>query len=544
MVVVMQEGASADAVDRVVARLEVMGYAVHRSAGANRIILGVVGTDAKGDPRLVETFEGVQEVVHISEPFKLASRAFRPSGTVIVMGDLRIGGDEVVVMAGPCSAESDDQVQSTAAAVKRAGAKVLRGGAFKPRSSPYAFQGLGEDGLRMLRDAADAHNLKLVSEVMDPSQIEVVDRYADIFQIGARNMQNFALLRELGRARKPVLLKRGISATIEEWLLSAEYVLGGGNMEVILCERGIRTFETVHAQHPRHLRDPDRQEAEPPARVRGPQPRHRAPRQGGADGARRRRGGCRRLDHRGAHRSRSGPERRRADDVPVPVRSADGRTAYHRSGDRAVDLRGAGGPAGMGRAVTSSGRRLPVLGGAQGSGAAPSFQRIAIIGLGAVGGSLAMALREAWPASLIIGVDTHEAVEAAIRLHAIDVGAADLVVAGDADLVVLAGGLTENLGVLPFLADAIAGEAVVLVMGSAAPIAPAAQSLPDRLAIVAGLPAADVRGRGIHAASAALFRDRAWPVEAVSGPPGAVVRVQELVRAVGGVPTAAPPDAV
>jgi 3-deoxy-7-phosphoheptulonate synthase len=147
-------------------------------------------------------------------------------------------------MAGPCSAESDDQVQSTAAAVKRAGAKVLRGGAFKPRSSPYAFQGLGEDGLRMLRDAADAHNLKLVSEVMDPSQIEVVDRYADIFQIGARNMQNFALLRELGRARKPVLLKRGISATIEEWLLSAEYVLGGGNMEVILCERGIRTFET------------------------------------------------------------------------------------------------------------------------------------------------------------------------------------------------------------------------------------------------------------------------------------------------------------
>ena len=198
----------------------------------------------------------------------------------------------------------------------------------------------------------------------------------------------------------------------------------------------------------------------------------------------------------------------------------------------------------MGRAVTSSGRRLPVLGGAQGSGAAPSFQRIAIVGLGAVGGSLAMALREAWPASLVIGVDTHEAVEAAIRLHAIDVGAADLVVAGDADLVVLAGGLAENLGVLPFLADAIAGEAVVLVMGPAAPIAPAAKALPDRLVVVAGLPAADVRGRGIHAASAALFRDRAWPVEAVSGPPGAVVRVQDLVRAVGGVPSAAEPDAV
>jgi len=244
VVVVMQEGASAAAVDRVVARLEVMGYDVHRSTGANRTILGVVGTDVQGDPRLVETFEGVQEVVHISEPFKLASRAFRPSGTVIAVGDVRIGGDEVIVMAGPCSAESDEQVQATAAAVKRAGAKVLRGGAFKPRSSPYSFQGLGEDGLRMLRDAAAAHTLKLVSEVMDPSQIELVDRYADIFQVGARNMQNFSLLRELGRARKPVLLKRGISATIEEWLLSAEYVLGGGNMDVMLCERGIRTFET------------------------------------------------------------------------------------------------------------------------------------------------------------------------------------------------------------------------------------------------------------------------------------------------------------
>ena len=244
MVVVMQEGAPADAVDRVVERLEVMGYAVHRSTGANRTILGVVGTDVKGDPRLIEALEGVQEVVQISEPFKLASRAFRPSGTVITVGDVRIGGDEVIVMAGPCSAESDEQVQATAAAVKRAGAKILRGGAFKPRSSPYAFQGLGEDGLRMLRDAADTHHLKLVSEVMDPSQIDVVDRYADIFQIGARNMQNFALLREIGRARKPVLLKRGISATIEEWLLSAEYVLGGGNMDVVLCERGIRTFET------------------------------------------------------------------------------------------------------------------------------------------------------------------------------------------------------------------------------------------------------------------------------------------------------------
>jgi 3-deoxy-7-phosphoheptulonate synthase len=187
----------------------------------------------------------VQEVLRITEPYKLASRTFRPENTVITLGDVRIGGDEVVVMAGPCSAETEEQVEAAAVAVKRAGAKILRGGAFKPRSSPYSFQGLGEEGLRMLRGAADRHGLKLVSEIMDISQLETIDKYADILQVGARNMQNFTLLRELGtRTRTPVLLKRGISATIEEWLLSAEYILAGGNTSVMLCERGIRTFES------------------------------------------------------------------------------------------------------------------------------------------------------------------------------------------------------------------------------------------------------------------------------------------------------------
>jgi 3-deoxy-7-phosphoheptulonate synthase len=189
--------------------------------------------------------DGVHEVLRITEPYKLASRTFKPEGTVVVIDDLRIGGDEVIVMAGPCSAENEEQVFTTAAAVKKAGAKVFRGGAFKPRSSPYSFQGLGEEGLRMLREASDQHNMKLVSEVMDVSQIELVGRYADIYQVGARNMQNFTLLRELGHTRKPVLLKRGLSATIEEWLMSAEYILAGGNNDVILCERGIRTFETA-----------------------------------------------------------------------------------------------------------------------------------------------------------------------------------------------------------------------------------------------------------------------------------------------------------
>jgi 3-deoxy-7-phosphoheptulonate synthase len=244
MVVVMEERATDAQIEQVVARLIEMGFDVHRSTGAERTVLGAVG-QGRFDPGLIEVLDGVHEVVRISEPYKLASRTFKRENTVITVGDLRIGGDEVIVMAGPCSAESEQQVRTAAAAVRRAGAKVLRGGAFKPRSSPYSFQGMGEEGLRLLRDAANAENLKLVSEVMDTNQIELMDRYVDIFQVGARNMQNFTLLRELGRIRKPVLLKRGISATIEEWLLSAEYVLAGGNTDVILCERGIRTFETA-----------------------------------------------------------------------------------------------------------------------------------------------------------------------------------------------------------------------------------------------------------------------------------------------------------
>jgi 3-deoxy-7-phosphoheptulonate synthase len=244
MVVVMQEGATDAQVEQVVRRLVEMGMDVHKSTGVSRTVLGAVG-QGRPDAGLIEMMDGVHEVVRITSPYKLASRTFKSEPTIVTIGDVRIGGDEVIVMAGPCSAESEQQVRSTAASVRRAGAKVLRGGAFKPRSSPYSFQGLGEEGLRLLRDAATAENMALVSEVMDISQIDLIERYSDIFQVGARNMQNFTLLRELGHRRKPVLLKRGISATIEEWLLSAEYILSGGNTDVILCERGIRTFETA-----------------------------------------------------------------------------------------------------------------------------------------------------------------------------------------------------------------------------------------------------------------------------------------------------------
>ena len=243
MVVVMKERATVAQIEAIVAQLIEMGFDVHRSVGATRTVIGAVG-QGNGDAQLLAVQEGVHEVLRITEPYKLASRTFKPENTIVSVGDVRIGGEEVIVMAGPCSAESEAQVEATAIAVKRAGAKILRGGAFKPRSSPYSFQGLGEAGLRMLRAAADRHDLKLITEVMEASQIELIEKYADLLQVGARNMQNFSLLRDLGRATKPVLLKRGISATIEEWLLSAEYVLAGGNKNVILCERGIRTFES------------------------------------------------------------------------------------------------------------------------------------------------------------------------------------------------------------------------------------------------------------------------------------------------------------
>ncbi|SUZ49196.1 uncharacterized protein METZ01_LOCUS2050 [marine metagenome] len=240
----MQEQATEDQIEEVTQSLSKLGFDVHRSTGALRTVLGAIGGNRTFDQRLVEVMDGVSEVHRITEPYKLASRTFKPERTVVQIDDLRIGGDEVVVMAGPCSAETEEQVEETAAAVKKAGASVLRGGAFKPRSSPYSFQGLGEDGLKMLRGAADDQEMKLVSEVMDVSQIDLVGKYSDILQVGARNMQNYTLLRELGLTKKPVLLKRGISATIEEWLLSAEYILAGGNSDVILCERGIRTFES------------------------------------------------------------------------------------------------------------------------------------------------------------------------------------------------------------------------------------------------------------------------------------------------------------
>jgi len=244
MVIVMEKHAAEEKIERVVAELIARGFDVHRSTGSDQTVLGVVGDVANVDTREFELFDGVQEVVRVSEPYKLTSRTFKRESSVIDARGVRIGGDEVVIMAGPCTIESEHQVFETARRVARAGARVLRGGAYKPRTSPYAFQGMGLDGLKILRAAGDECDMATVSEVMEISQIEGMLPYVDILQVGARNMQNFNLLAALGQVRKPVLLKRGMSATIQEWLLAAEYIMAGGNYDVILCERGIRTFET------------------------------------------------------------------------------------------------------------------------------------------------------------------------------------------------------------------------------------------------------------------------------------------------------------
>jgi 3-deoxy-7-phosphoheptulonate synthase len=246
IIVVSPEATPAD-LDHIVARIEETGRQAHLSVGTERSIIGVIGPD---DPTLQDMFESmphVESVHRVTKPYKLVSREFHPLNTIVDVGfGVTVGGNELAVMAGPCSIESEEHVVDTADAVKRAGANILRGGAYKPRSSPYAFRGLGEDGLRFLRTAGDQSGLPVITELMSVRDIDAVCRYADIIQIGARNMQNFMLLDEVGQAKKPVMLKRALSGQIEEWLLAAEYIMAQGNPNVILCERGIRTFETAY----------------------------------------------------------------------------------------------------------------------------------------------------------------------------------------------------------------------------------------------------------------------------------------------------------
>mgnify|MGYP002682106479 FL=1 len=243
MIIVMRPAASEAEIRTVIGRVERMGYKVHLSQGEARTVIGVVGEKPIVDREQFDMMEGVERTVRILQPFKLAGREFHAADTVIDVSGVKIGGNQIILMAGPCSVESRTQLLETAVAVKEAGAHILRGGAFKPRSSPYSFQGMGEEGLQILAEAREQTGLPIVTEVMAPEQVALVAEYSDILQIGARNMQNYALLHAVGRSNRPVFLKRGMMSTIEEWLMSAEYVLSNGNYQVMLCERGIRTFE-------------------------------------------------------------------------------------------------------------------------------------------------------------------------------------------------------------------------------------------------------------------------------------------------------------
>ena len=244
MVITFHPNATPEQLHAVEAKLRDLGFQVVRAPSAGPVVLAAVGDGVLPPLEEVRVMPGVAEALRIPEPFKLASRSFRKETSVLKIGDVEIGGSAVVLMAGPCTIESEEQMVKTAAAVRAAGARVLRGGAFKPRTSPYSFQGLGEEGLKLIRRVADQNGLLVISEIMDKSQIGLMERYVDILQVGARNMQNFSLLRELGKTQKAVLVKRGLSATVDEWLMSAEYVISGGNDRVIVCERGIRAYET------------------------------------------------------------------------------------------------------------------------------------------------------------------------------------------------------------------------------------------------------------------------------------------------------------
>jgi len=243
VVIVLEQNATDEQIRDVIKHLEDYGFQIHESQGVQNLVLGAIGVKPDFDTRKIKVLPGVADVYRVTVPYKLASRNFHPADSVIKIKDVEIGGNKIVMIAGPCSIESEEQVFRLAETVAKSGAKILRGGAFKPRTSPYSFQGLGEEGLKYIRAAADEFGLLVITEVMQIDQIELIDKYADIFQIGARNMQNFSLLKEIGNTKKPVMLKRGLAATIEEWLMSAEYILSSGNPNVFLCERGIRTFE-------------------------------------------------------------------------------------------------------------------------------------------------------------------------------------------------------------------------------------------------------------------------------------------------------------
>jgi 3-deoxy-7-phosphoheptulonate synthase len=331
MLVVMDAAARPEQIEAVLRHIERMGFRAHPIPGAYRTAIGITGHSGKADPQILENFPGVKEIIPVSHAYKLVSREAKPDDTVVSVGGVDIGGRGVVVIGGPCAVESLDQTRTIAEHVKRAGGQLLRGGAYKPRTSPYSFQGLGEEGLEILARVREEFEIPVITEAIDDASLQLIEQYADCIQIGARNMQNFALLRSAGRARKPVLLKRGMAATLEELLLSAEYVMSEGNYGVIFCERGVRTF----------FGGPGDRADQSPSRAGRPEPRHREEEQGGSDVAGRDRGRCGRRHHRGAPSSRGSALGRPSGAVAGDVRPTRARGRRHRRSPRAVPAAGA-----------------------------------------------------------------------------------------------------------------------------------------------------------------------------------------------------------
>ncbi len=486
MLVVMQEGAAEAEIQAVIDRLVEMGFTVHRSTGVLHTVLGGVGPVDQVDPALFEAMEGVKECHRIVSPYKLASRHFRPQGTVVEFdtpktGKVQIGGGALVVMAGPCSVESEQQIEESARIVAEGGAQILRGGAFKPRTSPYSFQGMGEEGLQIMRAAADRHGLLMVSEVMDPSQLPLLAKYSDILQIGARNMQNFNLLREAGKLTTPVLLKRGIAATIEELLLAAEYVMSGGNYNVILCERGIRTFETAtrntmdvsaipvvkKLSHLPIIGDPSHGTGRRDMVL----PMARAAVAAGADG----------LmievhpdpDHAMSDGAQSLAPRQFIELMQQVLRCRCGSR-------RAYRMKEAGGP-------------------------------VSIVGVGLIGGSFALALRQAGFTGRIIGVSSQPAIDAALARGVIDEALPLTRAAAVSDFIYLAQPIERILQTIDVIDEHARPGALITDAGSTkVAIVNRAASAIHRAKFVGGHPMAGKESRGVEQADADLFRDRPY----------------------------------
>jgi 3-deoxy-7-phosphoheptulonate synthase len=527
VIVIMEPGASGEQIAAAEQHLVRLGFRVYRSQGEYHTVLGAIGDGHRDiDTRALELLAGVREARRVSRPYKLVDRSCNPAGTVVDVRGRRVGGDELVVMAGPCAVEGREQMRRAAADVAKAGGHILRGGAFKPRSSPYAFQGLGEEGLRYLREAADEHDMPCVTEVLDPSHVDLICQYVDLLQVGARNMQNFALLAALGAVRTPVLLKRGLAATIEELLLAAEYIVASGNPRVILCERGIRTFSAATRNtldlsaipvlrkmtHLPVIVDPShatgvREYVTPMAR---------AAVAAGADGI------IVEVHPDPDHALSDGPQ------------SLDAAGFVDLMGDLRIIA-----PAVRKRVMAQ--KRTPAR-----KIASPLFPRAAIVGVGLIGGSMALAMRESGALGSVVGVDESACLDNIRAAGVVDelCGAGELErVVAEADLVILAAPVKAIVGYLDKIAPSAKPGCLVVDVGSTKQvICEAARRLPSHLHFIGGHPMAGTEKRGAAFADPLMFYDAVWVLCPVGSVPEELLsRWQQVLASIGALPLAIEP---